>query len=113
MRWVRRILPKESIHWNGCQLGLDAASLIATNSPFRFNNLRPGEVVLYRVLWGAKTLAVENTGPPRGETVNPFLFRFESFLGSGRCCALRAITNLDERGRVTRARRSPGCITGD
>ena len=27
--------------------------LIATHSPFRLNNLRHGEVVLYRVFWGA------------------------------------------------------------
>jgi len=49
---------------------------------------------------GRQISHVGNTGLPHSETVNLFLFRFESFLGSGRCCARRAITTLDEHGRV-------------
>jgi hypothetical protein len=33
---------------------VNCPSLIAVHSPFSFNSLRHGEVVLYRVLWGAK-----------------------------------------------------------
>ena len=38
-----------------CQQSTGAAGSIATYSPFRFNNLRPEEVVLYRVFWGARS----------------------------------------------------------
>ena len=79
---------------------------------FERTRLMPQEFETYPD-WGAKTLALENTRPPRGETVNPFLFRFESFLGSGRCSGLIAITNLNNVAESSRARGSPGCITVD
>src|ERR1035437_1609994 len=34
-------------------MAINWPSLIAVHSPFRFDNLRPGEAVLYRVFWGA------------------------------------------------------------